>query len=77
MPIVRGIDLAIQPGELVAILGPNGAGKSTFVKAMVGVVPTFAGTTLLAGQDITSMQLHQRITAGLAFVLKQKTYSQA
>jgi len=68
LPIVRGIDLAIQPGELVAILGPNGAGKSTYVKGIAGVVPVFEGQALLAGKDITSMPLHQRIAAGLAFV---------
>jgi branched-chain amino acid transport system ATP-binding protein len=68
LPIVRGIDLAIQPGELVAILGPNGAGKSTFVKAIAGTVACFSGNTILGGRDITSMPLHQRITAGLAFV---------
>jgi branched-chain amino acid transport system ATP-binding protein len=68
LPIVRGIDLAIKPGELVAILGPNGAGKSTYVKAIAGTVPCFGGHIVLDGRDITAMPLHQRITAGLAFV---------
>jgi branched-chain amino acid transport system ATP-binding protein len=68
LPIVRGIDLAIGKGELVAILGPNGAGKSTYVKAIAGTVPCFAGNAFLGGKDITSMPLHSRITAGLAFV---------
>lgn len=68
LPIVLGIDLAIQPGELVAILGPNGAGKSTFVKAIAGVVPIFDGEALLTGRDISTTPLHQRIMAGLAFV---------
>lgn len=68
LPIVRGVDLVIKPGELVAILGPNGAGKSTFVKAIAGTVPTFGGTALLNGKDITSTPLHKRISEGLAFV---------
>ena len=68
LPIVRGIDLAIKPGELVAILGPNGAGKSTYVKAIAGVVQLFGGKTMLAGHDISEMPLHRRIAAGLAFV---------
>ena len=38
LPIVRGIDFAVKPGEPVVVLGPNGAGKSTFVKAIAGVV---------------------------------------
>lgn len=68
MPIVRGIDLAIRHGELVAILGPNGAGKSTYVKAIAGVVASFEGRAFLVGKDITTMPLHQRIAEGLAFV---------
>ncbi len=68
LPIVRGVDLSVRRGELVAILGPNGAGKSTLVKAIAGTVPTFGGTVLLGGKDITSVPLHKRIGEGLAFV---------
>ena len=68
LPIVRGVDLSIGRGELVAILGPNGAGKSTYVKAIAGTVPTFGGTVLLGGKDITATPLHKRIGEGLAFV---------
>ena len=68
MPIVRGIDLAVAPGELVAILGPNGAGKSTYVKAIAGTVPIFDGSVVLAGQDMTSTPLHLRSGKGLGFV---------
>lgn len=68
LPIVRGIDLSIGRGELVAILGPNGAGKSTYVKAIAGTVPTFGGTVVLGGKDITATPLHKRIGEGLAFV---------
>ena len=68
LPIVRGIDLAILPGEFVAILGPNGAGKSTFVKAIAGTVPSFDGSVLLGGQDITQTPAHLRSGKGLGFV---------
>lgn len=68
LPIVRGIDFAVSPGELVAVLGPNGAGKSTFVKAIAGIVPVHAGKTMLGGADITSMAIHEKIHRGLAFV---------
>jgi ABC-type branched-subunit amino acid transport system ATPase component len=68
LPIVRGIDLSVAPGEFVAILGPNGAGKSTYVKAIAGIVPTFEGSVFLGGQDITSTPLHQRSGKGLGFV---------
>jgi len=68
LPIVRGIDFAVKPGELVVVLGPNGAGKSTFVKAIAGVVPVFEGSVTLGGQDITALPAHEKIARGLAFV---------
>lgn len=68
LPIVRGIDLTVRQGELVAILGPNGAGKSTFVKAIAGVVPVFGGGVDLGAEDITALPAHEKIARGLAFV---------
>jgi len=68
LPIVRGLDFAVNPGELVVVLGPNGAGKSTFVKAVAGIVPVFEGRVALDGQDITDVPAHEKIARGLAFV---------
>mgnify|MGYP000987488856 CR=1 FL=1 len=68
LPIVRGVDLAIMPGELVVLLGPNGAGKSTLVKAIAGIVAVHAGSVTLEGRDITAAPLHEKIRHGLAFV---------
>ena len=68
LPIVRGIDFAVKPGELVVVLGPNGAGKSTFVKAIAGIVPVFGGSVALGSDDITDLAPHERIGRGLAFV---------
>lgn len=68
LPIVRGIDFAVAPGELVVVLGPNGAGKSTFVKAIAGIVPVFAGSVALGASDITQVPAHEKIARGLAFV---------
>lgn len=68
LPIVRGIDLAVAPGELVVVLGPNGAGKSTFVKAIAGIVPVFDGRVTMGSDDITGVPAHAKIARGLAFV---------
>jgi len=68
LPIVRGIDFAVQPGELVVVLGPNGAGKSTLVKAIAGLVPIHSGAARLGDLDITEVPAHERIRKGLAFV---------
>ncbi len=42
--VLRGVDLRLEPGEIVALLGPNGAGKTTFMKMVVGLIDQSAGT---------------------------------
>ncbi len=49
---VRGVDLDIADGELVALLGPNGAGKSTLFRMLTTLLPPTAGTATVAGRDI-------------------------
>lgn len=51
---VRGIDLSVRPGELVAILGPNGAGKSTTLRMLTSLLPPTSGTARVAGCDVTA-----------------------
>lgn len=68
LPIVRGVDFAVRPGELVVVLGPNGAGKSTFVKAIAGLVPIHSGSVSLAGADVTAVPTHEKVRHGMAFV---------
>ena len=68
VPIVRGASIDVAAGEIVAILGPNGAGKSTLIKAIVGLVPKFAGQVTLEDADITALPAHEMVRHGLAFV---------
>jgi ABC-2 type transport system ATP-binding protein len=48
---VRGVDLEIDPGEVVALLGPNGAGKSTTVDMITGLTGPDAGTVEIFGRS--------------------------
>ena len=48
-PIVRGVDLTVPQGQVLALLGTNGSGKSTLVRALLGVVPTASGDVRLLG----------------------------
>ena len=68
VPVVRGANMEIFSGEIVAILGPNGAGKSTLIKAIAGLVPVFGGRVHLGERDITGWKSHDLIRQGLAFV---------
>jgi putative ABC transport system ATP-binding protein len=52
---LRGVDLAIDPGEMVALLGPSGAGKSTLLKMLGGLLRPSAGQVLVDGRDVGRM----------------------
>jgi ABC-2 type transport system ATP-binding protein len=51
---VRGIDLDVAKGELVAFLGPNGAGKSTTLRMLTSLLPPTSGMATVAGVDVTA-----------------------
>ena len=48
-PVLRGVDLTVRPGQLVAVVGENGAGKSTFLKILAGTLGADTGEVALAG----------------------------
>jgi zinc transport system ATP-binding protein len=47
--VLRGVDLAVRPGEVVAVMGANGSGKSTLIRALLGLTPLSAGRAELYG----------------------------
>ncbi|MEL6450583.1 MAG: amino acid ABC transporter ATP-binding protein [Pseudomonadota bacterium] len=52
VPVLRGIDMAIAPGEMVCLIGASGSGKSTLLRCMNGLEPVDDGAVLLDGVDI-------------------------
>ncbi|HZE34098.1 MAG TPA: metal ABC transporter ATP-binding protein [Actinoallomurus sp.] len=59
--VLRGVDLAVRPGEVVAVMGANGSGKSTLVRALLGLVPLSAGRTELYGMPPSKFRDWKRI----------------
>ena len=68
VPILHGIDLAINDGEIVGVLGHNGMGKSTLLKTLMGIVPANSGSILYSGIDLTSETVAERARLGLGYV---------
>jgi molybdate transport system ATP-binding protein len=59
------VDLALEPGEVLALLGPNGAGKSTVLSVLAGLLPADRGHLTLAGRDLWRTPPHRRRIATL------------
>jgi branched-chain amino acid transport system ATP-binding protein len=60
------LNLTVHTGEIHAMIGPNGAGKTTLIHQISGAILSDAGRIVFAGQDVTRMPMHDRVTAGLA-----------
>jgi branched-chain amino acid transport system ATP-binding protein len=65
---LKGIDLSVREGELLALVGANGAGKTTLLRTISGVQPASGGAVRFAGADITRVKAARRVALGIAQV---------
>jgi branched-chain amino acid transport system ATP-binding protein len=63
---VKGIDLEVRRGELVALIGANGAGKTSTLKAIARALPLKAGTVTFEGRDLAACAPHELVALGMA-----------
>jgi branched-chain amino acid transport system ATP-binding protein len=71
VPVVHGIDLRVDAGEVVALLGPNGAGKTTTLLALGGVLPS-TGEVRYDDRPLTG-PLHRRARRGLGLITEERS----
>ncbi len=72
-PLLRGVSLSLQRGEIVGLLGPNGAGKTTCFYLIVGLSAPNEGTVILDGQDVTQLPLHRRARMGIGYLPQESS----
>ena len=71
--VVRGIDISIAAGAIVALLGPNGAGKTTILRTISGIVRPMAGSVRVLGEDISRTAPNQIARRGVSHVAEGRT----
>ena len=72
-PVVNGVNINVQAGEVVGLLGPNGAGKTTTFYMVVGLVPATTGRVFIHGQDATHLRMHRRARLGVGYLPQESS----
>lgn len=73
VPVVRGLNLHVNAGEVVALLGPNGAGKTTTLLTISGLVPVIEGSVAVLGTEIRKGRAYAVARRGLAHVPEDRS----
>jgi branched-chain amino acid transport system ATP-binding protein len=71
-PILNGVNMAIEQGDIGVIVGPNGAGKSTTLKAIFGLLKVTGGSIVFGGEEIQNALPDKLVPLGLSFVPQEK-----
>jgi branched-chain amino acid transport system ATP-binding protein len=72
VPVLFGIDIHVQEGEVVAVLGANGAGKSTILRVITGLLHPTAGTVSFRGTPIHDLPPHEIVRRGIVCVPQRR-----
>jgi len=68
LQVLRGVDITVKPGEIVALIGPNGAGKSTVLKTVFHTTTLTSGKVYFEAKDITSKKPHELLSLGISYI---------
>ena len=67
---LKGVDLTLRRGEMLALLGPNGSGKTTFAKILAGIYRPSQGKVEVLGQDLASRKVRARLPQTIGYVFQ-------
>ena len=73
VPVVRGVNIHVNPGEVVAMLGPNGAGKTTTLLTVSGLLKVLEGSVTVLGEPANFGAPHKTARRGLAHVPEDRS----
>ncbi|TDL87062.1 urea ABC transporter ATP-binding subunit UrtE [Meridianimarinicoccus aquatilis] len=66
--VLHGLNLVVEPGEIVAIMGRNGMGKTTLMRTLMGIIAESGGETRVGPMSVSGKKPHQRVASGIAYV---------
>ncbi len=69
--VVNGVNLKVDPGEIVGLLGPNGAGKTTSFYMIVGLIRPTDGEVYFQGENVTHKPMYQRARMGMGYLSQE------
>lgn len=67
---LKGVDMTLKRGEMLALLGPNGSGKTTFAKILTGIYRASAGQVRVLGQDLANKRVRKRLPTHVGYVFQ-------
>jgi urea transport system ATP-binding protein len=66
--VIQNMNFMVGPEEILAIMGRNGMGKTTLLKALIGILPSKAGSIRLGDRELAGLASFERVRSGLAYV---------
>ncbi len=74
--VVKGVSLAVAPGEILAVIGKNGMGKTSLLETVLGFLAVRSGRVAIAGRDVTRTPPHHKRRIGVAYARQERALFQ-